>query len=737
LTQEHRHALPVGFEIESYRIDGILGFGGFGITYLATELALGRKVAIKEYLPTGLAARSPEDMAVRPVSQNDVKDFYWGLERFRQEAETLVNFHHPNIVGVHRFFEANGTAYLVMQFVDGQNLDQILTRTKTMAEAEVMRFVLPILDGLEEVHRAGFLHRDIKPANIYIRTDGTPILLDFSAARHTLKNEEMTAIVSDGYAPYEQYGSGGQLGPWTDIYGLGAVLYRCVTGQRPAQAPDRLAAVLNRQRDPLTPAAVTGRGRYADPILTAIDAAIRVFEKDRPQNIGALRQLFLAQPTMAAAATPAVQRAASRDLLRNSLEKSPAEGQGGAPKTPAAAAKRRQSALVIGAMVVIMIMVAAAGFLLGSRGGSNENRAGTRTGSVAPPEPGRTNHAEAPPPRSTTPGPETPPKPETASKPETPPAKPEAPAKPETPPGPETAAKPEAAPTPTDDPPASAAPRRDAQPKADCEGCPEMIAVAPGKGVFGSPDNEPGRENDEWAVREIQVEKLYLLARHETTRGQFEAFVKETNYKVEDGCFVWANGQWAMDRARNWRNPGFKQGDQEPVVCLGVKDAEAYAAWLSRKTGKQYRLPSEIEWEFAARAGTKESRYWSHDARDTCTHANGADETARTRHGDWTGVPCTDGVVYTAPVGSYRPNAFGLYDMIGNVSEWTADCWRTQPPQSASAATPTTGGDCTRRALRGGAFNHGARFLRSASRLKVAPNARIFNLGFRLARDAD
>ncbi len=714
MTQEHRHALPVGYEIESYRIDGILGFGGFGITYLATELALGRKVAIKEYLPTGLAGRSPEDMAVRPASQNDVKDFYWGLERFRQEAETLVNFHHPNIVGVHRFFEANGTAYLVMQFVDGQNLDQILTRTKTMPEAELMRFVLPILDGLEEVHRAAFLHRDIKPANIYIRTDGTPILLDFSAARHTLKNEEMTAIVSDGYAPYEQYGSGGQLGPWTDIYGLGSVLYRCVTGQRPAQAPDRLAAVLNRQRDPLTPAAVAGRGKFADSILNAIDASLRVFEKDRPQNIAALRQLFLAQPTMAAtaAAAPGMVRGSSRDPLRQAVEKAQQEVRAETPKADLAVKKRRQTVITIGAMVAIMLVVGAAGFILGTKGSSPE-KAEPKTGSVTPRHPGNPATVEVKP------------------------AKPELASKPETETKPEVAVKPETKPTPGDDasPPGGA--RRDVTAKSECEACPGMIEVAQGKGVFGSAENEPGRDNDEWPLRDIQIEKAFFLAQHETTRAQFDAFVKETNYKVEDGCFVWSNGQWAMDKARNWRDPGFKQGDQEPVVCVGIKDAEAYTAWLSRKTGKQYRLPSEIEWEHAARGGTKESRYWSNDARDSCAFANGADETARTKHSDWTGVPCTDGAVYTAPVGSLRPNAYGFHDMIGNVSEWTSDCWRAQPPQSASAGTPAAAADCTRRTLRGGAFNHAARHLRAASRLKVVMSARIFNLGFRVARDSD
>ncbi len=701
MSHEHRHALPVGQEIEGYRIEGILGFGGFGITYLATDQSLNRKVAIKEYLPSGQAARSAEGMSVHPLTQNDVKDYYWGLERFREEAETLVNFHHPNIVQIHRFFEANSTAYLVMQFVDGQNLDQILTRTRTMPESDVVRFLVPILDGLHEVHKAGFLHRDVKPANIYIRSDGSPILLDFSAARHQMRNDDMTAIVSDGYAPYEQYGSGGQLGPWTDIYGLGAVLYRCVTGQRPTPAPDRLAAAVNQQPDPLVPAALAARGRYGEKLLKAIDEAIRIFEKDRPQTAAAVRGMI----DMHSAKPKSFSREA-REISKRLTEE---------PPPPPALAKllsRERRPIVILVAAAIFLVTGIGGFLLGRTVSSSPNT----TSSGTPPSSEReTKVAEAPP------------------------ANPESPA---TPPAPTPVINEGASPNdgagramPEDKP---AEPNTRNAALADCEQCPEMVAIRVAAGFVGSPANEAGRDAEEPLQREVKLAKSFALARTETTRAQFEAFVKATGFKPDaDGCYIWHAGQWLLSRARHWRDPGFAQTNDDPVVCVSAKDAEAYAAWLAKTTGKKYRLPTETEWEIAARGGSGELRSWGSDVRELCQHANGADDSAKGRHADWGGAPCQDGHVYTAPVGRFRANAFGLYDMIGNVAEWTSDCWRGYAPQTVGANDAGASTDCGRRVVRGGAFNYAPRLLRSAARIRAPVNGRIFNLGFRVARDME
>jgi hypothetical protein len=286
------HALPVGHEFDGYRILRVLGAGGFGITYLAEEVSIGRRVAIKEYLPKNLAGREVHSLSIRPLSKADEPQFTAGLQRFRQEAATLVSFEHTNIISVHRYVEANRTAYLVMQYVEGKPLDVLLAGGRTLEESEIEEVIGPILAGLEEVHAARFLHRDIKPSNIYIRMDGRPVLLDFGAARQALPGQDksVTAIVSEGYAPFEQYDGRGDQGPWTDVYGVGAVLYRCIAGDRPPAAPERVSARLRNAPDPMRPAREVGAGRYGPHLLAAIDHALGVTREERPQSIAALRQ---------------------------------------------------------------------------------------------------------------------------------------------------------------------------------------------------------------------------------------------------------------------------------------------------------------------------------------------------------------------------------------------------------------------------------------------------------------
>lgn len=179
---EHLSALQPGARLHLYTIGAILGAGGFGITYRAREDITNREVAIKEYLPAAFAVRDRNGSTVRPLNEGAARDFEWGLERFRQEAKLLIDLKHPNIVPVLAYFEANATGYLVMEFQDGTSLGHVL-RAKTLTEQETLEIMVPLLDGVEEVHRHGFLHRDIKPENIFLRRDGVPLLLDFGAAR--------------------------------------------------------------------------------------------------------------------------------------------------------------------------------------------------------------------------------------------------------------------------------------------------------------------------------------------------------------------------------------------------------------------------------------------------------------------------------------------------------------------------------------------------------------------------
>ena len=267
---------------------GSSAHGGFGITYLGWNVTLDIPVAIKEYLPADLATRE-QDLSVVPQSSRVASDFQWGLERFLDEARTLARFQHPNIVRVHHFFEAHSTAYIVMDYVEGEDLSTYLTRKGTLREDELKAILYPLLDGLEVVHRADFLHRDIKPGNIVLRDlDGASVLLDFGAARQAIgaKSRSITSIVTPGYAPIEQYSSRGDQGPWTDLYALGGVCYRALTGQVPDDAMDRI------RNDPLIPVSQRCAGRASDAFLSAIDKALSVDEGDRPQSVGDWREVL-------------------------------------------------------------------------------------------------------------------------------------------------------------------------------------------------------------------------------------------------------------------------------------------------------------------------------------------------------------------------------------------------------------------------------------------------------------
>jgi HAMP domain-containing protein len=256
----------------------VLGQGGFGITYLATDVNLNVKVAIKEYLPEDIAYRA-KDSSVAAKSAEFVEYYEQGRDDFLVEARTLATFRHRNIVRVARFFEANTTAYMVLEYERGKSLTSWWKDRKNVSERDLLTLLLPLLDGLGAVHEAGYLHRDIKPDNIYVRDDdGSLVLLDFGAARQTGARDEVS-IVTPGYGPIEQY-LGGDQGPWTDIYALGATLYWMIAGKKPMEATQRTG-----DTDPLPPAVEIGKGRFSEEFLKAVDWALKPDAKDRPQDM--------------------------------------------------------------------------------------------------------------------------------------------------------------------------------------------------------------------------------------------------------------------------------------------------------------------------------------------------------------------------------------------------------------------------------------------------------------------
>jgi WD40 repeat protein len=285
-------ALANGTElVGDYRIRRVLGAGGFGITYLADELALSRLVTIKEYFPADFAARG-RGLDAAPRSKDCAADYKWGLDRFIEEAQTLARFEHANIVRVFRYFRANNTGYMVLQWEEGQSLKSWLKDLgRAPRQEELDRILGPLLDALEVVHRSDFLHRDIAPDNIIIRADRSPVLIDFGSARGEIASHSRTvsALVKPGYSPYEQYATTtSQQGPWTDIYALGATLYQAVTGKRPPDAPSRVVS------DDYVPARQAALGSFRPGFLAAIDKALAIEPKDRPQSVLAWRGALLA-----------------------------------------------------------------------------------------------------------------------------------------------------------------------------------------------------------------------------------------------------------------------------------------------------------------------------------------------------------------------------------------------------------------------------------------------------------
>ncbi|MEQ1716594.1 MAG: serine/threonine-protein kinase [Hyphomicrobium sp.] len=287
-------ALQSGTELAGdYTIDRVLGAGGFGVTYLAHEKALARLVTIKEYFPGDFATRI-NALEAGPRSEGSTSDFKWGLDRFIEEAQTLAKFDHPHIVRVYRTFKANNTAYMVLQWEEGQSLKAWLKNLgRAPRQKELDRIIAPILDALETIHKADFLHRDIAPDNIIIRTSGEPVLIDFGAARGDIaahsKTKTVSALVKPGYSPYEQYAeTSRQQGPWTDIYALAATLYHAIAGKRPPDSPSRML------KDEFIPAAEAALSSYRGTFLDAIDKGLALGIDARPQSVAAWRGPLLA-----------------------------------------------------------------------------------------------------------------------------------------------------------------------------------------------------------------------------------------------------------------------------------------------------------------------------------------------------------------------------------------------------------------------------------------------------------
>ena len=634
-AEDHKQALRPGFRLGAYHVLRVLGVGGFGVTYLCEHTGLAVQVAVKEYLPNEIAVRDGTE--VHPKSAGDREGFEWGLGRFLDEARTLARFEHPNVVRVRDCFEANNTAYIVMDYEDGEPLDALLRRHGTLTEAQLNRVLLPVVDGLRQVHAAGFLHRDIKPANVFVRrSDESPVLLDFGSARQALgrRSRSVTAIASAGYSPPEQYESDGHQGAWTDIYALSALCYRAITGDVPMEATRRQSQLLRTRTDPLPKLAEVGRKGYSPAFLEALDRGLRVIEAERPQSLDGW--------------LPRLERDAAAGERRRAAAGLKADGSRPAPSPTTA---RTAPWLVAGSLLVLVGLQWLAAQQDVGRAERWPSEAGPNVGDRF----------------------------------------------------------------------------------RDCAECPEMVVVPAGSYRMGSPSSEQGRWESEGPVHEVTIAAPFAIGRHEVTVAEFGRFVDEMGYSARSSCRTCEGGEVKDRTGRGWRNPGFEQSGRHPVAYVNWNDAQAYVAWLSRKTGEEYRLPSESEWEYAARAGTATARYWGEGESGQCRHANGLDASAKERSG-WDVASCRDGHVHTAPVGSFAANGWALHDMLGNVSEWTEDCWNGSYTGAPSDGSAWEYGNCRRRVLRGGSWELIPLYLRAANRVGGTAGGRSHYVGFRVAR---
>jgi serine/threonine protein kinase/formylglycine-generating enzyme required for sulfatase activity len=689
-------SLPGGTHLEEFVIERILGVGGFGITYLAKDSSLGRQVVIKENLPAQFCWRDTHALTVRPrhTEGEDADNFQYSLESFRKEASTLASLDHPGIVKVLRSFEAHGTAYFVMPFVEGTALDEVIRQRTSQGnpftETEIQALLTKVLDALGYLHERGIYHRDIKPGNI-LMTKAGPVLIDFGAARQRLSERSLTVIESAGYTPFEQLQSRGKIGPWSDLYALGTTLYKTITGQTPAKATDRAfddPEVPLAQRDDL-------RDRYSHELLASIDKAMLPKASDRFQAAGQwladaihlgsakpqeARQVLDSTPLRAVPAPPQVEQPAPPVKASRTLNiRSEAEQR-----------KHRKTLVEYAILIVTLVLVlgGAAGWWYGMeaprQGRAEEVRIAQEKADAEEKARAMVVEAER---------------------------------------------------------------QRIAKENALAAVLSSAGKTTPFRNSLGMafvPAGTPGVLFSVWETRMSDFTAFVEDSHHDAiSDGSFgtPAFTLE---KTADG----KSAGWEQNGG-SWKDPHFpsKQTGEHPVVCVSYLDAEAFCAWLTkqdRATGNipataSYRLPSDAEWSRACGngefpwgetfpPGSQDGNYFGTEAvvgvlevfSDGLGTAGRRDSAAR-----------------TAAVGMFKENRFGLYDMGGNVWEWcstwyTADLNDAEAKEAVPRLKDDNGGQ-TYRVLRGASwFSYARVYLRSSYRDVGSPGYRADDYGFRV-----
>ena len=314
MASQANSALPSGFQLDRYRIERQLSLGGFSIVYLAYDTD-GTPVAIKEYLPNSLALRKSGQIEPQ-VSTDNMPAFRYGMKCFFEEGRSLARLQHPNVVRVLNFFRANSTVYMVMQFERGRTLHDYIQRHRGQVSERFIRNVfIRMLNGLREVHAHKLLHLDIKPSNIYLRADGTPVLLDFGAARQTLAQEQpmLKPMYTPGFASPEHYANRERLGPWSDIYSVGASMHTCIAGTAPPRSDERA------KKDTFIPLAKSYPGKYFPQLLELIDWCLLLDPLLRPQSVYTLQKELGQKPQIEEEPTPPSRLRSLNSMFKSSV----------------------------------------------------------------------------------------------------------------------------------------------------------------------------------------------------------------------------------------------------------------------------------------------------------------------------------------------------------------------------------------------------------------------------------
>jgi formylglycine-generating enzyme required for sulfatase activity/predicted Ser/Thr protein kinase len=659
VTSNNTNTLPSGYQLEQYRIQSILGQGEFGITYLAHNTAHYSKVVIlKEYFPKRLAIRE-DNQNVLPKFEQYQEYLAWGLELFRQEGQALIKLQHPNIVKVLHYFEAHNTAYIVMEYIQGQSLEAALKTDHLKNETELMEILLPLLSALQTVHEVGLLHQDIQPSNIYLRNkDQSPVLLDFGAARYTLNStvRNINKVIAPGYAAFEQYQTDkDNQGPWTDIYALGAVLYYAISGKPPIEATERENLInLHNKPDPLVPATQIGSQKYSKHLLQGIDAALNVYEKDRPKNVEQWIEILLNR------------RYRNRNLFKSS-------------NYYTAVKLKFYHWIVIGIIAAVSLNIA---YVLYSKNflqkmwyefipkfQNIQQKTANEAAHLAQIQKNRKIEAECLRQLQD-----------------------------------QTVHKIKYLKFLEQHPQISNkidkhSVKRFRDRLQTGNWGPEMVEIPAGRFKMG---NTQGNKNQEELPVHIVSIKSFAIGSYEVTFKEYDQFVKATGRRKPKD-YTWGRCN-------------------RPVIDVSWKDAKAYTKWLSEQTNRQYRLPSEAEWEYVAKAGTTTNYWWGNKIGKNL--ANCADCGSK-----WDDQK-------TAPVGYFLPNPFGVYDTVGNVWEWVADPWHSNykgAPQNGRVWVKGGKGDY--RITRGGSWYINSKDSRAASRSISQPESRNSLFGFRVAAE--